>query len=60
MGFDDGEINFGDLSYSQLCKRAGNGWDVNLAALLFRKIYELDEMVKADKNKKINIIPERA
>jgi DNA (cytosine-5)-methyltransferase 1 len=55
MGFDDGEINFGDLSYSQLCKRAGNGWDVNLAALLFRKIYELDELANPDKNKKTKI-----
>jgi DNA (cytosine-5)-methyltransferase 1 len=55
MGFDDGEINFGDLSYSQLCKRAGNGWDVNLAALLFSKIYELDELANLDKNKKSKI-----
>lgn len=60
MGFDDGEINFGDLSYSQLCKRAGNGWDVNLAALLFRRIYELDELANPDKNKKSKTISERA
>lgn len=42
MGFEDGEINFGDLSYSQLCKRAGNGWDINIASLLFERIYELE------------------
>jgi len=45
MGFEDGEIDFGDLSYSQLCKRAGNGWDVNVASLLFKRIYELEGLV---------------
>jgi DNA (cytosine-5)-methyltransferase 1 len=41
MGFRDGEIAFGDLSYQQLCRAAGNGWDVNLVEKLFRKIAEL-------------------
>jgi len=45
MGFEDGEIDFGDLSYSQLCKRAGNGWDVNVASLLFQRIYELEKSI---------------
>jgi hypothetical protein len=45
MGFDDGEIKFGDLSYSQLCKRAGNGWDINVASLIMKKIYELDDVL---------------
>jgi DNA (cytosine-5)-methyltransferase 1 len=45
MGFEDGEIDLGDLSYSQLCKRAGNGWDVNVASLLFQRIYELEGLV---------------
>jgi DNA (cytosine-5)-methyltransferase 1 len=48
MGFEDGEIDFGDLSYSQLCKRAGNGWDVNVASLLFQRIYELEGLVPTD------------
>lgn len=39
MGFDDGEFNFGSFSYQQLCKRAGNGWDVNLVSLILQKIF---------------------
>jgi DNA (cytosine-5)-methyltransferase 1 len=39
MGFKDGEFNFGNYSYQQLCKRAGNGWDVNLVSLIFKKIF---------------------
>jgi DNA (cytosine-5)-methyltransferase 1 len=39
MGFRDGEFNFGDFSYQQLCKRAGNGWDINLVSLLFQRIF---------------------
>jgi len=38
MGFKDGEIDLGSQSYQQLCKRAGNGWDVNLAAKLINNI----------------------
>ncbi len=38
MGFKDGEFNFSSQSYYQLCKRAGNGWDVNLTALILKKI----------------------
>jgi DNA (cytosine-5)-methyltransferase 1 len=40
MGFKDKEIDFAGLSYQQLCKRAGNGWDINVAAKIFKKIYE--------------------
>ena len=40
MGFKDNEIDFAELSYAQLCKRAGNGWDVNVAGKIFNKIYE--------------------
>jgi DNA (cytosine-5)-methyltransferase 1 len=40
MGFKDGEIDFADQSYQQLCKRAANGWDVNLAHKLFIHIFE--------------------
>ena len=39
MGFSDGEIDFGNLSYSQICKRAGNGWDINVAGLILKNIY---------------------
>ena len=39
MGFEDGEIVFGNLSYSQVCKRAGNGWDVNVAGIILKTIY---------------------
>jgi DNA (cytosine-5)-methyltransferase 1 len=38
MGFEDGEFNFGFQSYQQLCKRAGNGWDVNITGKILSKI----------------------
>lgn len=38
MGFRDGEFKFGDFSYQQLAKRAGNGWDVNLVSILINHI----------------------
>ena len=40
MGFKDGEINFAGQSYQQLCKRAANGWDINVAAKIFTHIFE--------------------
>lgn len=40
MGFDDGEFNFGTQSYQQICKRAGNGWDVRLTGKIFKHIFE--------------------
>lgn len=39
MGFEDGEFNFGEQSYQQLCKRAGNGWDVNLTGKILKTIF---------------------
>lgn len=45
MGFDisrdcrECEIDFAGQSYSQLSKRAGNGWDVNLVGILIRHIF---------------------
>lgn len=39
MGFKEGEINFSNLSYTQLCKRAGNGWDINLVSKIFSRIF---------------------
>lgn len=39
MGFNDNEFNFGEFSYQQICKRAGNGWDVNVVSKIFTKIF---------------------
>ena len=39
MGFKDDELNFAGQSYSQLSKRAGNGWDVNLVGILLKHIF---------------------
>lgn len=39
MGFNDGDIDFCNQSYQQLCKRAANGWDINLVAKLFKLIF---------------------
>ncbi len=46
MGFEKGELNFAGQSYSQLSKRAGNGWDVNLVGILLNHIFKqiLDEI----------------
>lgn len=41
------DIIFGNLSYTQLSKRAGNGWDVNIVTTLlehiFQQLSEVDE-----------------
>ena len=39
MGFEDGELNYANQSYSQLSTRAGNGWDVNLVGILLNHIF---------------------
>jgi DNA (cytosine-5)-methyltransferase 1 len=39
MGFNDGELNYDGHSYSQMSKRAGNGWDVNLVGILLKHIF---------------------
>ena len=39
MGFRDEKINLTEQSYQQLCKMMANGWDVNLASLLFEQIF---------------------
>lgn len=39
MGFQDGEIDFDGQSYTQLSKRAANGWDVNLVGILLKHIW---------------------
>ena len=40
MGFKNEKINFGEQSYTQLCKMAPNGWDINLVSILFKHIFE--------------------
>lgn len=39
MGFKDGEIDFINQSYTQLSKRAANGWDINLVGILLNHIW---------------------
>lgn len=39
MGFKDGEIDFNNQSYTQLSKRAANGWDVNVVGILLNHIW---------------------
>lgn len=39
MGFRDGEIDFANQSYTQLSKRAANGWDINLVSILFNHMW---------------------
>lgn len=39
MGFKDGEVNFAGQSYTQLSKRAANGWDVNILGILLNHIW---------------------
>lgn len=34
------EIDFDNQSYSQLSKRAGNGWDVNIVGILLTHIFK--------------------
>jgi DNA (cytosine-5)-methyltransferase 1 len=40
MGFKDGEIDLANQGYHQLCKRAANGWDINLASRIFKQIFK--------------------
>ena len=42
------DINFDGQSYTQLSKRAGNGWDVNLVARLFEHIFRQLELVDGE------------
>lgn len=39
MGFKDGEVDFANQSYTQLSKRAANGWDVNVVGILLKHIW---------------------
>ena len=40
MGFKDGELDYTGQSYTQMSKRAGNGWDINIAGILIKHIFE--------------------
>lgn len=40
MGFKDGEIDFAGQGYHQLSKRAANGWDINVASLIFKQVFK--------------------
>lgn len=40
MGFNEGEIKLCNQSYQQLCTRAANGWDINLASKIFKQIFK--------------------
>lgn len=40
MGFKDGEIKIDGQSYQQLCKRAANGWDINIVSRIFNQIFK--------------------
>jgi len=40
MGFKNEKINFGNQSYTQLCKMAANGWDINVASLIYQSIFK--------------------
>lgn len=40
MGFKDGEIDFANQSYTQLSKRAANGWDINVVGILLEHIWK--------------------
>ena len=43
------DIKFGEQSYTQLSKRAGNGWDVNLLTILLEHIFNQLREIDADK-----------
>lgn len=53
MGFEDGEFNQGSQSYQQLCKRAGNGWDVSLVGKIFHKISEQLPLISTEENSEV-------
>lgn len=38
MGFEEGQLVSAKQSYQQLCKRAGNGWDINVASKILQKV----------------------
>jgi len=44
MGFKDGEIEMGNMSYSQLCRAAGNGWEINVVTKILNQIKRLIEL----------------
>jgi DNA (cytosine-5)-methyltransferase 1 len=58
MGFKEGEIDYAGQSYQQLCKRAANGWDINLAGKILRQIFdqhEVNEIIQDRSSKKLMV-----
>jgi DNA (cytosine-5)-methyltransferase 1 len=50
MGFRDGEIVLPNQSYSQLCKRAANGWEITVASKLFNVIFNEERLAELSKS----------
>jgi DNA (cytosine-5)-methyltransferase 1 len=46
QGFLNDEINLEGLSDTQCYKLAGNGWDQNLASLIFKQMFKGTEYMK--------------
>ena len=44
MGFEDDEIEMGKMSYSELCRAAGNGWEINVVTKILNQIKQLTEL----------------
>lgn len=44
------EIDFGKLSYTQISRRAGNGWDVNLVTILLEHIFKQLDIIWENEN----------
>ena len=40
MGFKNEKINFGNQSYTQLCKMASNGWDIYMVSMIYTQIFD--------------------
>jgi len=48
MGFKDGSLDFAGLADTHLYKLAANGWDINIASLIMKKILFVDKIPKKD------------
>ena len=44
MGFQENEIEMGNMSYAQLCRAAGNGWEINVVTKILNQIKQLMEL----------------
>jgi DNA (cytosine-5)-methyltransferase 1 len=48
MGFQDGALDFAGLADTHLYKLAANGWDINIASLIFKKALAVSTLKKSD------------